>query len=75
MKNDTLENRIALANNRMKIPDAKLLMGSTLGKHPIVLDGGKTIVYISDLSKEAETRLKYELLSKSRTASHSVNHP
>jgi hypothetical protein len=72
MKNDTLENRLSLANNRLKIPDAKLLMGSTKGKYPVILDDGKTIIYISDKSKEAETRLKYELLRNSRFPSHSA---
>ena len=39
----------------------KLLTGSTIDKYPVVLDGGKTIIFISDRSKEAETRLKYKL--------------
>lgn len=39
----------------------KLLTGSTIDKYPVVLDGGKTIIYISDRSKEAETRLKYKM--------------
>jgi hypothetical protein len=74
MKNDTLENRMRLAHNRSKIPDEKLLMGSTSDKYPVVLDDGRMIVYISDKSKEAETRLKYELLKNSRFPSHSVKH-
>ena len=75
MKNDTLESRMSLAHNRSKIPDEKLLMGSTKGKYPVILDDGKTIIYISDKSKEAETRLKYELLRNSRFPSHSAkNH-
>jgi hypothetical protein len=48
MKNDTLENRMRLAYNRSKIPDEKLLMGSLKGKYPVILDGGRTIIYISD---------------------------
>jgi hypothetical protein len=39
----------------------KLLTGSTLDKYPVVLDGGKTIIFISDKSKEDETRLKYQM--------------
>jgi len=66
MKNDTLENRMRLAHNLSKIPDDKLSMGSTKGKFPVVLDGGKTIVYISDESKIEETKLKYKLLKESR---------
>jgi hypothetical protein len=74
MKNDTWDNRLSLANHRLKIPDAKLLMGSTVGKYPVILDSGRTIIYISDKSKEAETRLKYELLKNSRFPSHSIKH-
>lgn len=39
----------------------KLLTGSTIDKFPVVLDGGKTIIFISDRSKEEETRLKYKM--------------
>jgi hypothetical protein len=39
----------------------KLLTGSTTDKYPVVLDGGKTIIYISDKRKENETRLKYAM--------------
>jgi hypothetical protein len=66
MKNDSLENRMMLAHNREKISDAKLLMGSLKGKYPVILDDGKTIIYISDESKEAETKLRYESLMRSR---------
>ena len=41
--------------------NSKLLTGSTTDKYPIVLDGGKTIIFISDKSKEAEIRLKYKM--------------
>jgi len=40
----------------------KLLTGVTTDKYAILLDDGKTIVFISDKSKEAETRLKYKML-------------
>jgi len=73
MKNDTLENRMRMLHNREKISDEKLLMGSTHDKFPIVMDGGKTVIYISDKSKEAETRLKYELLKQGRFPDHSGN--
>jgi len=36
------------------------LAGSLVGKYPVILDGGKTIIFISDKSKEAKTILKYE---------------
>jgi Tol biopolymer transport system component len=41
--------------------DSKLLTGSTNDKYAVVMDNGKTIVFISDRSKEAETRLKYQM--------------
>ena len=50
-----------LENKRLKIPDSKLLTGSLIGKYPIILDGGRTTLFISDKSKEAEAREKYEL--------------
>jgi hypothetical protein len=61
MKNDVLANRMNMANHRFNVPHAKLLTGSTADKHPVVLDGGKTIIFIADKSMEAETRYKYEL--------------
>jgi len=61
MKKDTLEYRMMLEHNRLKIPDSKLLTGSLTGKYPVILDGGRTIIFISDKSKESETRQKYEL--------------
>jgi len=50
-----------LANYSFKIHDSKLLTGSTVGKYPVILDGGRTIIYISDKSREAEVRERYEL--------------
>jgi hypothetical protein len=73
MKNDRLANRMKMLHNREKISDEKLLMGSTLNKFPVVMDNGKTIIYISDKSKEAEIRLRYELLRQSRFPIHSGN--
>lgn len=64
MKNDVLSNRMNLANHRFNVPGSKLLTGSTADKFPVVLDGGKTIIFIADKSLEAETRHKYELRRK-----------
>ena len=55
-----------MENNRLKIPDAKLLTGSLTGKFPILLEDGRTTIYISDLSKEAEIRERYKLRMDSR---------
>ncbi|MEI7896536.1 MAG: hypothetical protein WCJ26_05835 [bacterium] len=61
MKNDILANRMSLTNHRLSIPASKLLSGSVVNKHPVILDGGKTIIFIADKSLEAETRYRYEL--------------
>ena len=61
MKKYTLEYRMMLERQRLKIPDSKLLTGSLIGKYPIILDGGRTIIFISDKSKESEIRERYEL--------------
>jgi hypothetical protein len=61
MKKDVMENRLNLSNHRYSIPQSKLLTGSVVDKFPVILDGGKTIIFIADKSKEAETRYKYEL--------------
>lgn len=66
MKKDTLEYRMMLEHNRLKIPDSKLRTGSLAGLFPVILDGGKTTIFISDLSREAETRERYELRQYSR---------
>ena len=44
----------------------KLLTGTTADKFPILLDDGKTIIFISDKSKEAEIRQKYKLQDQLR---------
>jgi hypothetical protein len=60
MKKDTLEHRMMQERQRLKVPDSKLLSGSTKDKYPVVLDGGRTIIFIEDKSKESETRKRYE---------------
>ena len=66
MKKTTLEYRMMLEHNRLKIPNSKLLTGSLAGLYPIVVDGGRTTIFISDLTKEAETRERYQLRKDSR---------
>jgi hypothetical protein len=60
MKKETLEHRMMMERQRLKIPDSKLLTGSTKDKFPVTFDGGRTIIFISDKSKEQETRKRYE---------------
>ena len=44
----------------------KLLTGTTADKFPILLDDGKTIIFISDKSKEAQIRQKNKLQAQLR---------
>jgi hypothetical protein len=67
MKKDTLEYRMMQEHNRLKIPDAKLLTGSLINKYPVILDGGKTTIFISDKSREQEIRDRYALRLSERT--------
>jgi hypothetical protein len=62
MKDDIMESRISLSNNPYKISDERLAFGSINDKYPVVLNDGRTVVYIVDKSKEPEIRLKYEML-------------
>jgi hypothetical protein len=50
-----------MSNHQTAVPGSKLASGSVVGLYPVILDGGRTTIYISDLSKEAEIRKKYEL--------------
>jgi len=59
--NDVIDNRLKLSNHQGIVPKSKLAAGSVVGLYPVILDGGRTTIYISDVSKEAETRKKYEL--------------
>jgi len=59
IKKDTPEYKMMMEHNRKKNPDSNLLTGSTMGKYPIILDGGKTTIFISDESQETETRKRY----------------
>jgi hypothetical protein len=61
MKNDIVDNRLNVSNHRVQIPQSKLSSGSISEKFPVVLDDGKTIVFIRDKSKEREIRLRYSL--------------
>ena len=74
MKNDMMENRLSPELNRNKIPDEKLSMGLTSNKYPVALNDGRTIVYISDKSKETEIRLKYEMLKDKKYPTRSPRH-
>ena len=74
MKNEAMQNRLNLDLNRPKISDEKLSMGSTRDKYPVILDDGRTVVFISDKSKETAIRLKYELLKDTKYPTRSPRH-
>ena len=48
----------------MTKPMHKALTGSTFDKFPILMEDGKTIIFISDKSKETDTRLRYKALGR-----------
>ena len=64
MKNDIVDNRLNVSNHRVHIPASKLSSGSVSEKYPVMLDDGKTIVFIADKSREREIRLRYALRMK-----------
>jgi hypothetical protein len=64
MKNDLFENRMNLSNHKNHVPASKLNSGSVQNKFPVILDGGKTIIFIADRSLESETRSRYEIRRK-----------
>ena len=54
-----------LATRRQKTiqaltPQIAATYGSLKGKHAVVLDGGKTTIYITDKSREAEVIERYK---------------
>jgi Tol biopolymer transport system component len=58
---DTMDNRMAMSNHQVVVPKSKLSSGSVADKYPVMLDDGRTIVYITDKSREREIRLRYAL--------------
>ncbi len=60
-KGDAVDNRMEISNHQVKVPKSKLSSGSVVDKFPVLLDDGRTVVYISDKSREREIRLRYAL--------------
>jgi hypothetical protein len=50
-----------VSNHKVAVPKSKLLFGSVVDKYPVVLDDGRTIIFIRDKSREREIRLRYAL--------------
>jgi hypothetical protein len=63
-----------MALNRFNLPDEKPFMGSISGKYPVVLNDGRTVIYISDKSKEDEIRQKYESLKDNKYPTRNPRH-
>lgn len=63
MKNETPGKKTQVSNQ-----NSTFVPGSTMNKYPVVLDNGKTIIFISDKNKENEIRLKYEMHGQHTTA-------
>ena len=59
--NDVIDNRMNVSNHQSRVPKQKLSTGSLTGLYPVILDGGRTIIYTSDKSKESEIRSRYAL--------------
>lgn len=59
--NDVMDNRMNLSNHQNKVPKPKLSSGSVVGLYPVILDDGRTIIYIADKSRESEIRLQYAM--------------
>ncbi|MEI6886259.1 MAG: hypothetical protein WCO02_17345 [Bacteroidota bacterium] len=59
--NDIFDNHFELSNHPRRVPKHRNATGSLTGKYPIILDDGRTIIYVSDKNKENEVRSKYSL--------------
>ncbi|MCX6246958.1 MAG: hypothetical protein NTW10_04425 [Bacteroidetes bacterium] len=64
--NDSVSQIVALPVHRATVAGPNHLPGSITDMYPVTLDGGKTVIFISDKSKEAETRQNYELRKEER---------
>jgi hypothetical protein len=58
-KGDAVDNRMEISNHQIAVPKTKLSSGSVADKYPVLLDDGRTVVYIKDKSQEREVRLRY----------------
>lgn len=74
MKNEMMQNRSNLELNSSKISEDKPPIGSTDHKYPVVLNDGRTVVFISDKSKETEIRMKYESLKDKKYPTRNPRH-
>ncbi len=71
-KTDQLDARVELSKYQYAVPKSKLSSGSLNNKYPVILDGGKTIIFISDRAKEPEIREKYAIRKENRMPARAV---
>ena len=71
LTSNRVDNWSEMSNQHVAVPNSKLAFGSVVNKYPVVLDGGKTTIYISDESKESETRKRYEMQVSNRFMKYS----
>ena len=67
LTNSKMDNWLDLSNPQVTVPLSKLSYGSTDDKYPVVLDGGRTIIYITDKRRERMIRLRYALREGKKT--------
>jgi hypothetical protein len=60
MKNSKNDNGRGRMNPQGGLTQANIQSGSTKDKFPVVLDGGKTIIFISDRKNEKATIERYK---------------
>ena len=57
--NDAFDNKMSISNRQARVPKPTLSTGSVTDKYAVVLDDGRTVIYINDKSREGEIRLRY----------------
>ena len=72
--NIEFENRNQMSNFQVKIPKEKLEAGSIINKHAVIIDGGKTIIFITDKGREKEIINRYGI-DRSRRSFSSFYRP
>ena len=59
--NNETAKRMNYAHTRSRAAKSKPASGSVVGLIPVILDGGRTIIYVTDKARETEVRMKYAL--------------
>ena len=59
--NDSFDNKMSISNRQSRVPKPALSTGSVTDKYAVVLDDGRTVIYINDKSREGEIRSRYAL--------------